>query len=136
VHNKNNHGSKVVKLSLKAVPERKKDSWHGRDNWFYEDEPGVFVECNTTYKNWQDPTSGVEYYNTSHKYYIKDGIFYKEDYFAIAYAPGSTQRHHGGYRGRNETVIKYREPTEDRLFGVTENGGRYRIEYNTFAKEK
>lgn len=50
---KSEHGSKLEKVFLKEVkPKAKKpeDQINRNNTWFYEESPGVYIECNTHYK--------------------------------------------------------------------------------------
>lgn len=132
-YNKSVRGSRVNKLLLKEVPDNKDPYRQG--TWYFEEEPGVFVECCIHYIKYSDPNSGVSHIQASSKYYIDEyGVFTKEYYSAVAYAPGRNRFQH--LWNYSATPMPYREPTKARLFAVTENGGKFRVEYNTFDKVK
>jgi len=126
-YNKSAHGSKVVKLFLKDVAKNNQDDY-SREHWFFEDDDGSFVEC-YTYYGWNRSNKAntkPKYVQAQARYYIdeKTGLFIKKDYSAIGYRPGSTENR--GYR-QDDAKMKYREPTNLRLYAETENGSVLRV---------
>lgn len=94
---KSEHGSKITKLFLKDIADPKpSDERYGysRNNsdWFYEESPGVYVECATSFTNEYDydSTTGqrvkkpveVEYITKQYRWTIKDGALTKTGFVA------------------------------------------------------
>lgn len=90
---KSEHGSKVVKLFLKDIADPKPtiDQYgYKRENkdWYYEESPGVFVECSTQFTNGYDydyqtgkrvdkPVE-IDHITKEARWTIKDGALTKE----------------------------------------------------------
>lgn len=125
-YGKSENGSPVTGLFLKDVPRKKKDnqSYYRDDPWHYEDSPGEFVECETQ-QSYRDPGK-IDHVRASAKYSIKNGVLTREGYNRYMYPPDR----------QSHSTIPWREPTTRRLFATTENGGKVRVTYNSFKKDR
>lgn len=141
-YNKSDHGSRVVKLFLKEVPSKKREYWQREDTWFFEEPEGVFVECSTSYVNYQKPDLGVDKIHSNCRYHLPKGVFICEYKSCEAHAPGRKPARNPQYpsyyypgRSTQEEMI-YHSPTNHRLFAETEAGSTFRVEYPNFHKDK
>lgn len=158
---KSEHGSKIVKLFLKDVPNQKPDPGYEYDteNWYYEESPGTFVECSTSWnrETKYDHALGrhvntghtIDYISKKHKFTIVDGILIRTGFVenpdgyhksALATFPGNeisfrsrfNNTHRSSYR---YNFTEYTEPTTQRLFAKLENGTTIKLDYCTFQKD-
>lgn len=136
-YNRSAHGSRVVRLFLKEVAQ-KGDSYYG-EPWFYEDAPGVFVECRTE-SHYQDRTK-IHYVQHGNRYTLHDGVFTRQAQHSTAYPPGrEAPKPHYGYPSWGRTpeppAGRWVEPTDNRLFAELESGAKIRVTYGTFERGK
>lgn len=128
------HGSAVVELYLEEVPS--KNEWQSEE-WFFEESHGVFVSA-VTYKRYHNPIYGYrtgpgttsEYIATRDRYEVIDGVLVKRQYRTTAYPPALAEDRYG----LASSSVGYRPPSEMRLFGKTDGGGKFRVTYGTFTK--
>jgi hypothetical protein len=128
-YNRTAHASKVVKLSLGKLTKNEPD----RGRWFFEESDGVFLECATNYTGYTTNRK-ISHIRAVCKYFINEqGLFTKEYCSKIAYAPKALR--HSSHPNDAENM-PWREPTNVCLYATTENGQKFRVDYDTFNKER
>lgn len=120
---KSTHGSKVSELFTKDIPkrQRKRDGWHDSYHWFYEESPGVYIECRTEYDSWRKMGNPV-HMTTLNKIYLKEGILHSEDYYTTASVSGVYERHSWSHNKG-----KWVEPTFKALWARLASGSVYKV---------
>ncbi len=138
---KSPHGSKAVKLFLKEAGPTKSDrDYSNSPYWYYEETPGVFVECSSHYgyHGGSYDKNKVQYVSMTNKISINNGILVKTAYGAVSYSDGykpTSRSWQYGYHGYHQpVVIPWVQPTNNRLFAEMESGAKIRFEYGTFEK--
>lgn len=123
---KSTNGSKVVKLFLKDARKRKPQSGRA-DEWCYEQSPGVFVECTTTYDYGKIPK--ISYVTMRGQVSLKNDAVSVDSYYATAYPPNVAHS-----RWQNDQIAKWVEPTGQHLWALLESGLEFRYSYHKLVE--
>lgn len=123
--NKSPHSSRIVGFLLK--PGKPSD-----DVWFYEESPGVFVECHN-YMDYNDKTK-IDHYTVYGKVQILNGVVNHHGSYQSVYSPHSNAN--SWYRNHNSIAFPWREPTNDQLYAELENGRIVHCKSSNFSKER
>jgi hypothetical protein len=129
-------GSPIKELFTKPVPEkfRIRNGWQDCFSWFYEDPPGVWVECSSHYDIYtsnihgepHDPTK-ISHMRSHYRYELDDGVLIAEYCYQDVYrSPSSNFRNYS--TGRNVSkALTYRDPTYLALWARLESGEEYYV---------
>lgn len=138
---KSEHGSKILKLLLKDIADPKpSDERYGynRNNsdWFYEESPGVFVECSTSFTNGYEYENGqrvqkpveIDHITKQYRWTIKDGALTKTGF--VARKTDDNDRYYGSTSAM--APAPGRENEFKRQYANTSNYGGYGRSHNQY----
>ena len=122
--NKSPHSSRIIKFMLK--PGKTLQS-----PWFYEETPGVFVECHNRMA--YDDKTKLDSYTVYGYNSIVDGVVKRNEIYDTVYPAGHRdERYYGNRSGR----FSWRYPTGDQLYAELENGRIVHCKSGNFYKER